>query len=55
MTYRPSFGELVAGIAAILLCYFMFLDWYGVTLVSHSNLLALLVLPPAPGKDAWEA
>jgi hypothetical protein len=52
---RLNHGELIAAVSAILLLVLMFLDWFGVTLRDHSNLLYLLVLFPPPGKSAWQA
>jgi hypothetical protein len=49
---RLNFGELIAGVSAFLLSYFMFFDWFGIELVndSRSNLLGNLNLfQPAAG------
>lgn len=51
---RPSNGERIAGISAVLLFVFMFFHWYGVKAVNTSNLL-FAIQAVGPGKSAWEA
>lgn len=51
--YRPNVGEMIAGGSAILLSYFMSLDWFAVELLNESNLLSY-VRYFIPGKSAWE-
>jgi uncharacterized membrane protein len=51
---RPSKGERISGISAILLFVLTFFHWYGVKAVNTSNLL-FAVQAGGPGKSAWEA
>jgi hypothetical protein len=51
---RLRFGEKIAGISAILLFAFMFLDWYSFRFIQESNLLSYLNLFIDNG-NAWRA
>lgn len=51
---KPSYGELIAGVSAVLLFVFMFFDWYGDKCVNTGNLL-FYISCSLPGKSAWEA
>lgn len=44
---RPNYGEMIAGISAILLFVFMFFDWYRVNVSAG--------ISPVPSENAWEA
>ena len=45
---RLSYGEMVAGVSAILLSYLSFFDWFGSTDSGELHLISV-------GRDAWEA